>query len=185
MDAILPALLLALALEIGDRTQRLAMLLGARYRRPGPVLIGIAAAALLLSGVAAYGGHLAAGMINNRAATLLLGLALISGGSGGFFAVKPAEPVDGWRLGALVSSFGAFLILAALDKTMFAIFALAAVAPGWPSIAVAAAAGTALANIPAVLLRERWALPRWVRPAIGVAFVAVGIFLAIGALGLI
>ena len=178
-------MLTALALEIGDRTQLLASLLSARYAKPLPVIIGIFAASLLLSGIAAFGGALAAGMINNRAATLLLGLALISGGSGGFFRVKPAEPVERWRLGALASSFGAFFILAALDKTMFAVFAFTAVSPQWPVLALAAAIGTTLANVPAVLLGLRFVLPRWLRPAIGGGLILAGIYLAIGALGLI
>ena len=185
MDAILPALLIALVLEIGDRTQLLATLLGQRCRRPLPILLGIFCAALILSGIAAYGGKLAADMINNRAATLLLGLALISGGSGGFFKVKPPVTVDTWRLGAFASSLGAFFILAAIDKTMFAVFALAAVKPGWPTIAVAAAVGTTLANAPAVILGERFMLPKSVRPAIGTLLCAIGVLLAIGALGLI
>jgi putative Ca2+/H+ antiporter (TMEM165/GDT1 family) len=185
LDFILPLLLTALALEIGDRTQLLAGLLGARYRKPLPVLVGIFAAALLLSGIAAFGGKMAAEMINNRAATLLLGLALVSGGIGGFLAVKPAEPIDRWRIGALASSFGAFFILAALDKTMFAVFAFGAVSPQWPVLAVAAAIGTTLANAPAVVLGQRLVLPRWVRPLIGGVLILAGIYLAIGALGLI
>jgi putative Ca2+/H+ antiporter (TMEM165/GDT1 family) len=185
LDALLPALLIALTLEIGDRTNQLSILLSDRFRRPLPVLIGIALAAALLSGVAAFGGSQAAAMINNRAATLLLGLALVSGGVGGFLKVKPPEPIEGWRLGPLLSSFGAFLILAALDKTMFAVFALAAVKPDWPMVALAAAAGTTLASVPAVLLGARMPLPHWLRPAIGGILVAIGGLLAIGALGLI
>lgn len=178
-------MLIALALEIGDRTQLLAALLGARYARPLPVLAGIFAASLILSGIAAFGGALAAEMINNRAATLLLGLALVSGGSGGVFRVRPAEPIDRWRLGALASSFGAFFVLAALDKTMFAVFAFAAVSPQWPILAIAAAIGTTLANVPAVLLGARFVLPGWLRPAIGGMLILAGLYLAIGALGLI
>jgi putative Ca2+/H+ antiporter (TMEM165/GDT1 family) len=187
MDAIVPVLLVSLALEIGDRTQRLAVLLGRRYARPIAVLAGIFLAALALSAIAAAGGAIVARSVNHRALGLMLGLALVSGGSGGFFKVKPAESIEGWRLGALLSSFGAFFILAALDKTMFTSFAFAAV-DGAPALtAFAAAAGTTIANMPAVLLADRWeaVLPRWLRPLLGGILVVVGIGLAADAFGLI
>ena len=187
MDAILPVLLVALALEIGDRTQALAALLGERYRRPLPVLAGIFLAAALLSGIAAAGGAAAATMVNHRALTLLLGLALVSGGVGGILRVKPPEPIAGWRLGAFGSSLGAFFVLAALDKTMFVVFAFAAV-DGAPAVtALAATVGTTIASAPAVVLGARWPalLPRWPRPLIGGLLIAIGIGLGAGALGLI
>ncbi|MBV9839938.1 MAG: TMEM165/GDT1 family protein [Sphingomonadaceae bacterium] len=184
MDAILPVLLVSLVLEIGDGTQLLAGLLGARFRKPLCVIVGIFVAALALSAAAAFAGTFAAAEASHRALRLLLGIALISGGIGGFLRVKPPEPVDGWKLGSLLSSFGAFLILAALDKTMFTTFAFSAADGAWMVTAVAAAAGTTLANVPAVV-RGGIVAPRWARPAIGGVLIVIGVIIGVAAIGLI
>ena len=47
MDALIPAFVVALLAELGDRTQLLAQLLGMRFRRPVAVLAGIALAAIV------------------------------------------------------------------------------------------------------------------------------------------
>ena len=46
--------------EIGDKTQLLALLLAARYRKPGPIIAGILPATLLNHALAAWLGSLAA-----------------------------------------------------------------------------------------------------------------------------
>ncbi len=188
MDAILPMFLAACALEFGDRTQRLAALLAGRYRRPLAVLAGILLAAAILAGVAAAGGAIVARTINHRAITLLLGLALIAGGSGALTRPKPPEPIAGWKLGAFWSSAGAFLILAAGDKTMFATLAFAAHGPAPVLTASASAAGVLAASVPAVLRGENW-LPagamRATRIGLGAALMLAGGWIALGAIGLI
>ena len=57
-----PTLIVALA-EIGDKTQLLALLLAARFRRPWPIIWGMVAATLA--------NHLAAGAVGNWVAGLL------------------------------------------------------------------------------------------------------------------
>lgn len=99
MDALLPALIVAALAEIGDRTQRLAMRLGKRFARPGAVIAGIALAALLSCAIAAALGSVLATEIDHRAIRLMTGVALLLAGGGAALRVKPADPVDGWRLG--------------------------------------------------------------------------------------
>ena len=47
MEALLVSTLTVALAEIGDKTQLLALLLAARYRRPWPIVAGIVAATLL------------------------------------------------------------------------------------------------------------------------------------------
>lgn len=185
MDALVPAFLIALLAELGDRTQLLAMALGDRYRRPGAVIAGIALAAILNMGVAGAVGMEIAAYIPHRPVQLLTGVALLLAASGAAFRVKAPPTVATWRLGAFLSSAGAFFILALGDKTQFAIGALAA-GSGYPWLAAAGgAAGVTVANIPPVILGERWpqVVPlRWLRIGAGILLGLAGIVLVIMAL---
>jgi putative Ca2+/H+ antiporter (TMEM165/GDT1 family) len=187
MDALVPAFVVALLAELGDRTQLLAMLLGDRFRKPAAVLSGIALAALLNMAIGAAFGAEAATYINHRAIQLMTGVGLILAASGAAFRVKPAESIDGWTIGAFASSAGAFFILALGDKTQFVTGAIAA-GSGHPVLAaVGAAAGVTVANAPAVVLGDRWPtlVPlRAIRIGAGVALALAGLYLVIGALGL-
>ena len=187
MDGLLPAFLAAALAEIGDKTQLFAVLLASRFGRPGTVLGGIAVAALVNSVIAAMGGGLVAGMINFRAITLLLALALLSAGSGALFRQK--QPAVGIyeRLGPFAASAIGFFILEFGDKTQFLTFAIAAHAQMQLLAAVGATAGVVLASAPAVALGV--ALPATlpvarIRMAVGILFLLVGAIVALGALRL-
>jgi putative Ca2+/H+ antiporter (TMEM165/GDT1 family) len=56
MDAILTSIAVVAVAEIGDKTQLLAIVLAARFRRPVPIILGILAATLLNHAAAAGGG---------------------------------------------------------------------------------------------------------------------------------
>ena len=187
MDALVPAFVVALLAEIGDRTQLLAMLLGDRFRKPAAVLGGIALAALLNMAIAAAFGAEVALHINHRAIRLMTGVGLVLAASGAAFRVKPAGSIDRWTIGAFASSAGAFFILALGDKTQFVTGAIAA-GSGQPMLAaIGAAAGVTVANAPAVVLGQRWpvlAPLRAIRIGAGIALALAGLYLAIGALGL-
>ncbi len=187
MDALVPAFVVALLAELGDRTQLLATLLGVRFQRPAPVLVGIALAAVVNMALAAVVGTEIAGYLNHRAIRLMTGLALLVAASGAVLKVKPVPTVETWKLGAFLSSAGAFFILALGDKTQFVTATIAA-GSGHPALAaVGAAAGVVLANAPAVVLGDRWpvlAPLRAIRIGAGVVLALAGIALVIGALGL-
>jgi len=185
MDALVPAFLIALLAELGDRTQLLAMALGGHFRRPGAVIAGIALAAILNMVIAGAVGMEIAAYIPHRPVQLLTGVALILAASGAFFRVKAPHTIETWRLGAFLSSAGAFFILALGDKTQFAIGALAA-GSGYPWLAAAGGAvGIIVANVPAVILGDRWttiAPLRWFRLGAGVLLGLAGMVLVILAL---
>ncbi|MBA2934681.1 TMEM165/GDT1 family protein [Sphingomonas sp. CGMCC 1.13654] len=185
MDALVPAFLIALLAELGDRTQLQAMALGERFRPPGAVIAGIALAAIMNMAIAGAIGMEIAAYIPHRPVQLLTGVALILAGSGAVFRVKAPPTVETWKLGALLSSAGAFFILALGDKTQFAIGALAA-GSGYPWLAAAGgAAGVIVGNAPAVVLGDRWPriVPlRWLRVGAGALLGLAGIVLVIVAL---
>jgi putative Ca2+/H+ antiporter (TMEM165/GDT1 family) len=187
VDALVPAFLAALLAEFGDKTQILAILLATRFNRPGPVLAGIAVAAIVNSAVAAVGGAMLVGIIPHRAITLLLALALIFAGGGALLPHKQPHVGIYDRLGVFGASLVAFFLLELGDKTQFLTFAFAARSPTPLFAGAGAAAGIVVASLPAVALGA--ALPatvplRRIRIGIGVLLLGIGIVVALSALRL-
>jgi putative Ca2+/H+ antiporter (TMEM165/GDT1 family) len=84
LEPLLTTFIAALLAEWGDKTQLLVVALAVRYRRPLPILAGIAVAALANSLIAATGGIVVNSLIILRATSLLVAVALIFAGVGGF-----------------------------------------------------------------------------------------------------
>lgn len=187
MDALLTTFVAAALAEWGDRTQLFVVVLAARFSRPGPILAGLALAALSNSLLAALGGTFVHDLINTRALSLLVALALIFAGLGSLLRRTPPDLAARWRTGAFVTAAICLFLLEFGDKTQFLTFALAG---RYDSIALAAAGATAgivAANFPAALLGARFAGAVPVRPvryAIGALFLIAGFIVAVGALEL-
>lgn len=187
MDALIPALIAALLAECGDRTQLLGCALGHRYRSAAAVIAGIALAAGINAALAAAAGGAAAALVDHRALRLLTGLSLVLAGVGALFRPKPAPDLSGWRLGAFASSAGSFLILAFGDKTQFVTAAIAGASDRPVFAGIGSAMGVTIANVPAVILGERWPalVPlRAIRLAAGAALAVAGLAVAALALGI-
>ena len=66
MDALLFSTLAVAIADIGDKTQLLALVLAARYRRAWPIIAGIVLATLLNHALAAWLGELVGGWLDPR-----------------------------------------------------------------------------------------------------------------------
>src|SRR6476469_6700264 len=64
--------------EIGDKTQLLAMVLAARFRRPVPIILGILAATILNHGLAATLGFVVAKYLTGPAFQILVGVGFVA-----------------------------------------------------------------------------------------------------------
>ncbi len=186
MDALLLPLLAAALAEIGDKTMLLAILLAARFRRPGAVLGGAAVAALANAAIAAAGGALTAPLVGHRAIALMLGVALVAAGVGSLRAAKAPDPLDRWRLGPFLTAALGLFILEFGDKTQFLAFTFAA-HNGAPLLtALGTAIGVVVVSIPAVIvgdpLQHRWRPFRYGAAAL---LGAAGLVVGLGALRLI
>ena len=167
--------------EIGDKTQLLALVLAARFRRPWPIVAGIL--------VATIANHAVAGLAGAWFAHLLDGPWLRWIIAGSFVAVgawalvpdkfedddKPAMD----RYGAFVTTTIAFFIVEIGDKTQVATVALAGrYAADVASVVAGTTLGMMLANAPAVWLGDKLAhrLPlKLIRVVAACIFVALGI----------
>ncbi|UHQ22443.1 TMEM165/GDT1 family protein [Lysobacter sp. 5GHs7-4] len=169
--------------EIGDKTQLLALLLAARFRRPWPIVAGILVATLLNHALAAWLGALVAQWL--QPATLRWIVA------GSFLAValwtlKPDKlDGEGERLparGAFIATTIAFFVAEIGDKTQVATVLLAArYSPLWEVVA-GTTLGMLLANVPVVLLGSRFAdrLPlKAARMVAAAVFAALALWVAV------
>lgn len=64
--------------EIGDKTQLLALVLAARFRKPAPIILGILVATLANHGLAAWVGLLVANWLGGEALRWILGLSFLA-----------------------------------------------------------------------------------------------------------
>src|SRR5712675_2856505 len=78
MEAILTSIAVVAIAEIGDKTQLLAIVLAARFRKPIPIILGILAATLLNHAVAAALGYLVAQWVTGQTFQIVLGVAFIA-----------------------------------------------------------------------------------------------------------
>lgn len=188
MDSVFLPLLAAALAEWGDKTQILAMLLAARFPRPVRVFIGIGAATVLHMSLAAFGGSLLTAIITPDAIQLFLALGFLFAGISAFLPFSDPD-VDGyWNIGAVLTSFFAFLAIEFGDKTQFITAGFGATSPSWPFTATGATLGVMIGIAPAILigtaLRDQLPLTL-IRRIIGAAFLFLSSILAINALSLI
>jgi Ca2+/H+ antiporter, TMEM165/GDT1 family len=166
--------------EIGDKTQLLALLLAAKFRKPWPIVFGILAATIL--------NHTLAGAIGSWLASTIgpIWLRWILGGSFIAMAIWTLVPdkyeaLDAKppRFGVFVATAVAFFLVEMGDKTQIATAALAAKYPSLLAVVGGTTFGMMLADVPAVWLGE---IAAHKLPLKLVRSIAAAIFLVLGIL---
>ena len=178
MDAFLVSAGLVAIAEIGDKTQLLAMLLAARYRRPLPIVLGILVATFANHLVAASVGAAVAAWLGPEAMRWIVGaLFIVMAG----WALIPDKPDAGQRavnhVGAFLGTTVAFFLVEMGDKTQVATVALAARFQSVMLVTAGTTIGMLLANVPAVLFGEALAVSiplKTVRMCAAASFVMLG-----------
>lgn len=162
--------------EIGDKTQLLALLLAARFRRPVPIIVGILVATLLNHALAGLVGDMVARWFGPDVMRWVIGLSFLA--MAGWMLVP--DEIDDAEAGA--SRFGvfgttvvAFFLAEMGDKTQIATVALAARYSELVQVVAGTTLGMMIANVPAVLLGDRaaTALPMKLVHAVSAAIFAV------------
>jgi Ca2+/H+ antiporter, TMEM165/GDT1 family len=186
MDALIPAFIAVLLAETGDRVQTQTHRLALSYAALRPVWLALGLSGLLTFGLAAAGGALLVDLINYRARTLFLGVALLAAGIPMLMRIKAAAAVSPTRpfvtsliriVPALLASGSLFLITAIAARTAMPGLTMAG---GFAAMLLAAA-------LP-MLLRDEWpgALPlALLRQIAGGILIAAGLWMGLTALQLI
>lgn len=185
-DALLVSTGAVAVAEIGDKTQLLALLLAARFRKPWPIVAGILLATLLNHALAAWLGARAAQWMGPELLRWVV--------AGSFLAValwtlKPDKVDDDTALparGAFIATLVAFFLAEIGDKTQVATILLAAKYSSLWQVVTGTTLGMLLANVPVILLGAKFAhrLPlRAARIVAAVVFAALAAWVALRGIG--
>lgn len=179
MDALLLALLLGLALDQGDRSQRVVRTLGSGALVPVCliVIIGAIASSLL--------GHAVAPYLAGPAGLLFFAIALVLGAVGLLFPSR-SEPDTEKPSGLMLH--GQLLLHRLADRSSFILVGISAMTGNvWPT-ALGGALGGLAALLPPLLAGAAYerAVPlRILRPILGALLLIAGLGCALSALGLL
>lgn len=186
MEAFLVSTIGVALAEIGDKTQLLAFLLAARFKKPLPIIAGIFCATIVNHGLAGVLGAWITAMVSPEILSWLLGLSFVGMAIWTMIPDK-IEEEETWiaqKIGVFGATFFTFFLAEMGDKTQLATVAMAAHYAN-PLIVVAGSTiGMLLANVPAVFAAEKLAarIPMKLVHSIAAAFFAVlGLAILVGA----
>lgn len=171
--------------EIGDKTQLLAFVLAARYRKALPIIAGIFVATVANHLLAAAVGHHAAKLVSEQILLWILALSFVAVA---LWTLIPDKLDDGGfysKYGPFLASLIAFFIAEMADKTQVATVMLAAQYPHFFSVVMGTTLGMLLANVPVVFIAnfaaERLPL-KLIRTLAALGFLALAIYSALQAI---
>ncbi len=170
--------------EIGDKTQLLAFILAARFKRPLPIIAGILAATLINHGLAGALGAWMMAVVSPEIMRWALGLSFIGMAIWTLIPdkIEEEETQVAKHLGVFGATFITFFLAEMGDKTQIATIALAA-HYGAPLLVIAGTTlGMLIADVPAVFVGNKFAAKI---PMKLVHAIAAGIFAVMGVLTLL
>ena len=185
MEAFLVSTGIVALSEMGDKTQLLAIVLAATFRRPLPIILGILAATLLNHAAAGAVGGWVAQALGPDLLRWVIGLSFLA--MAGWMLIPDKIDDDSAdrmrRFGVFGTTFVAFFMAEMGDKTQIATVALAARYTGQiVAVVLGTTLGMMLANVPAVFLGGKIAQKVPMRLVHGVA---AAIFAVLGVLTLL
>ncbi len=186
MEALfVPTGVVALA-EIGDKTQLLAFILAARFKKPLPIIAGILLATLVNHGLAGALGAWITSAVSPGLLRWLLGLSFI--GMAVWTLIPDRIEEDETQVARRLGAFGATLLTFFLaemgDKTQIATVAMAVHYAAPLLVVIGTTLGMLIADVPAVLIGDRLAarIPmRLVHTVAAAIFAALGVATLLGA----
>lgn len=171
--------------EIGDKTQLLAFILSARFRRPAPIILGILVATIANHALAGAVGAWLTSALGPEVLRWVLGILFLAMA---VWTLIPDKFDEGdARLaprGVFTTTLVAFFLAEMGDKTQIATVALAAQYNAFAAVVAGTTLGMMIANVPAVLLGDRIAhrMPvRLVHAIAAAIFAVLGVATLLGA----
>ncbi len=184
MESLLVSTGVVALAEIGDKTQLLAFILAARFKKPWPIIAGILVATLVNHGLAGALGAWITTAANPEILRWLLGLSFIGMAVWTMIPdkIEEEETLVAKRLGVFGATLITFFLAEMGDKTQLATVALAA-HYGTPLMVIAGTTlGMLIADVPAVFVGNKFAAKIPMKLVHGIA---AAIFLIMGLLTLL
>ena len=157
MEAFFISTAIVALAEMGDKTQLLALVLAARFRKPWPIVLGILVATLVNHGLAGAVGAWVTTFLGPQVLRWILGASFIAMAVWMLIPDKLDEG-DGDaapRFGVFGTTLIAFFLAEMGDKTQIATVMLAAQYNAWGAVVLGTTLGMMLANAPVVWFGER------------------------------
>lgn len=170
--------------EIGDKTQLLAFILAARFKKPVPIILGILCATLVNHGLAGALGAWITSVVSPDAMRWVLGLSFIGMAIWTLIPdkIEEEETQVAQRLGVFGATLVTFFLAEMGDKTQIATVALAAHYGAPLLVVIGTTLGMLVADVPAVFVGNKFAEKI---PMKLVHSIAAGIFAIMGLLTLL
>jgi len=185
MEAFLISTGIVALAEIGDKTQLLAFILAAKFKRPLPIILGIFIATVANHAFAGALGAWITTVVGPETLRWVLGVSFIA--MAGWMLIPDKFDEDAanlTRASVFVTTLVAFFLAEMGDKTQVATVALAAQYHAFFSVVAGTTLGMMIANVPAVIVGDKLALKLPVRLVHSVAatiFAILGIATLMGA----
>lgn len=186
MESLLVSTGVVALAEIGDKTQLLAFILAARFKKPVPIILGILAATIVNHGLAGALGAWITATVSPEILRWVLGLSFI--GMAIWTMIPDKIEEEETHVAKKFGVFGATLITFFLaemgDKTQIATVAMAAHYAAPLMVVIGTTLGMLIADIPAVFVGDKLAskIPmKLVHSIAAVIFALLGLATLLGA----
>jgi len=172
--------------EIGDKTQLLAFLLAARFKKPLPIILGILVATLVNHGLAGALGAWITAMLSPEVLRWVLGASFLGMAAWTLIPdkIEDEEAQVAQRFGVFGATLITFFLAEMGDKTQVATVALAAHYAQPLMVVIGTTLGMLIADVPAVFVGDKLATRIPMKLVHGVAaalFAVLGVATLMGA----
>jgi len=159
MEALLLSTGVVALAEIGDKTQLLAFILAARFKKPLPIIAGILCATLVNHGLAGALGAWILSVVSPDVLRWVLGVSFIAMAAWTLIPdkIEEEETKVAHKLGVFGATLITFFLAEMGDKTQIATVALTAHYATPVLVVIGTTLGMLLADVPAVLLGDKLA----------------------------
>ena len=159
MEALLISTGVVALAEIGDKTQLLAFVLAARFKRPLPIIMGIICATIINHGLAGALGAWITSALSPEVLRWILGLSFIGMAIWTMIPdeIEEDETQVAKHLGVFGATFVTFFLAEMGDKTQIATIALAANYGAALLVVAGTTLGMLIADVPAVFVGQKFA----------------------------
>ena len=159
MESLLVSIGVVALAEIGDKTQLLAFILAARFRKPVPIIAGILCATLVNHGMAGALGAWITSVLSPEVMRWALGLSFLAMAAWTLIPdkIEEEETKVAGHLGVFGATLVTFFLAEMGDKTQIATVALAAHYGSALLVVAGTTAGMLIADVPAVFIGNRFA----------------------------
>lgn len=189
MEALLISTGIVALAEMGDKTQLLAFLLAARFKKPLPIIAGILCATVVNHGLAGALGAWITASLSPEILRWVLGVSFLGMAVWTLIPDKIEDDEDdegdmGGRWGVFGATLITFFLAEMGDKTQIATVAMAAHFPDPVLVVVGTTLGMLIADVPAVFIGDRLSAKIPMRLVHGIAaalFAVLGVATLLGA----